>query len=399
MTIMNRTPFKSNQSTPSTIPAWMLALGMTALLSACGGGGGGGNATQATDASNGGTTLTADAIKQADTYDLQTTVPEFTYQANSWQRAAHTYLNEQRSRCGFGLLKQSAPLETAAQGHSDYLSRIVKDKVTTQYPYLSQQDPGRPLYTGKSLADRTAAAGYVFGLSNEVYEAPNWRQSLTASEAEKETLKSDAAIRSIRKLLATSYSLEFMAPYSRFVGFGLSTANPNETSPDLVEGRFVVTLGRGLKEQASFTETLSYPCEGISGVEVGHFWDYWGDPTEGQGVSLPIGRGILVVAPFGATLKIQTASITPVAFATDTVLNSKPLSSVPAYIYGSASPSGIMVLSGTDAAGFNHRKEVAVLHAHKPLEFSVTYRVDLAFTVNGSPKTKTFQFTTKKQSE
>jgi len=366
-----------------------LALATAALLAACGGGGdGGGTAVGGavtTDATQGGTVLDASVVDNAST-DLQLSIPALTYPATvSWRRAAHEYLNEQRGRCGFGLLLPSAALETAAQGHADYLARIVADKATGQYPNLFSQAPERPLYTASSPQPRARLAGYQLGYTAEVYAAPTWTQSPTATDSEKQAIQSVEAVKSVRSLLATSYSLAHLMAYNRYIGFGLGTASSN----DKVESRFVTTLGRGVYEQANSREALSYPCEGSTGVEPAHLGDYAGDPTYGgsTGLSMPLGRGILVTAPLGKTLKVQTASITPIG------------SSAPAYIYGAAAPSGVLILSGTDPAGYNHRKEVAILHAHKPLAYATTYRVDLAFTVDGAAGTKTFTFTTRKASE
>ena len=113
---------------------------------------------------------------------------------------------------------------------------------------------------------------------------------------------------------------------------------------------------------------------------------------------MPIGPAIMVVSPAGTTLKIQTVSITPVAVGSDGRSNNNPLSGLPIYTYGAAYPSGVLILNkDNDANKVLSQSEKAFIHAHKPLEYATTYRADIAFTVDGAPKTKTFQFTTKKQ--
>jgi uncharacterized protein YkwD len=77
-------------------------------LTACGGGGG--------------TTATA-TVTSTVTPDtkLITSVPANTYSVTtqSEEAAAFSYLNSERSRCGFGLVAQSSVLDIAAKNHAD----------------------------------------------------------------------------------------------------------------------------------------------------------------------------------------------------------------------------------------------------------------------------------------
>ena len=103
-----------------------LALALT--LAACGGGGGGSpttptpsNPTSYTVACPNGTTAIS-LVSPTDTsvcpvptsVPIVTSVPAATYAAGSQEKAAYDYLNNARSTCGFGLLAQSAQLDTAA---------------------------------------------------------------------------------------------------------------------------------------------------------------------------------------------------------------------------------------------------------------------------------------------
>jgi len=66
------------------------------------------------------------------------------------------WLNFRRAQVGLSTLSQNTVIDAAAQGHSDYqsINGITHD-----------QDTDRQGFTGKSVGDRLAAAGYVFNTS------------------------------------------------------------------------------------------------------------------------------------------------------------------------------------------------------------------------------------------
>jgi uncharacterized protein YkwD len=116
-------------------------------LAACGGGGASSTTPSATlytaQCTNGqgtrvSTVSQADAAAQCfgDTgvyaSTIVTSVPADTYNATTQaeEKAAFALLNQERSSCGFGKLAQNAQLDTAAQGHADWL---LKNNYTGHY--------------------------------------------------------------------------------------------------------------------------------------------------------------------------------------------------------------------------------------------------------------------------
>jgi uncharacterized protein YkwD len=129
------------------------------LISACGGGGGGG--TAATDKT------TDTPVKPVTSTAIQVDVPTATYALDSEHLKAFNYLNEVRSKCGFGKLAHNVALDQAAFNHSSYIS--------TWYGSVSEPHIEYPAYTGftGSVAlDRAKFVGYSTSAS-EVLEVGN----------------------------------------------------------------------------------------------------------------------------------------------------------------------------------------------------------------------------------
>lgn len=354
---------------------------------------------------------------------LQQDVPTPEYASDSWQLAAFNDLNERRSRCGFGKLAQSSALDIAAQSHSAYLVRLVQDvgwnaavlsdaavlagQTSTADNFLSlhEENPSRPLFTGVTATDRGKAAGYLGGV-NEVltWEVSNNQEDLTTSP--------------LLGLLATAYHMRDLITEARDIGLGMSFReqadpwyNQDGSLGGIVTGtesHVVANTGTVGYAQRSTSQTLTYPCEGITGVGHGTYGEV-PDPTNGQGFTQPIGPGIIVQAPYGvpythpavnepafrrSTLKITSASVTPVAS-----LDGRALSEVThgtkSYVLGQPHPFGILVLDKeTDGNGMIGYPDTAFVHTHRPLARGVTYQVELGFTVDGVAQVRSFQFST-----
>ncbi|WP_151447780.1 CAP domain-containing protein [Lacisediminimonas profundi] len=71
------------------------------------------------------------------------------------------WFNYRRQQVGLGALARSVPLDRAAQAHSDYqkLNNVISHEET----------PGAPGYTGAELGERIAAAGYTFTSGRYAY--------------------------------------------------------------------------------------------------------------------------------------------------------------------------------------------------------------------------------------
>lgn len=361
---------------------WLCALATAALLAACGGGGGGGQQTSTPVTSPATTSPTSPVV--VNNYELQTTVPAPTYAAGSWQEFVFNYINERRSQCGFGKLAQDTSLDKAAQGHAEYLARLVADVGASAYGLeMHEQIDGRPLFTGKTLGDRIKAAGYKGLFATEQIAGGVTRSDATSRQA--------YVLERLQALLSTVYHMDLMISYTRSIGLGLkaytATENPsNEYRHELL----VINPGWNWFEQANKADVVSYPCEGTTDVSEGLYGEL-PDPTAGKNLNMPVGPAIMVVSPFGTTLKVQTASVVPMAR-----LNGTPLGSLPSFNSAAANPAGILILDQANDKLVSDQSKTFLL-PHKPLEAGVTYRVELGLTVDGQTKTKIFTFSTRKQ--
>ena len=129
-------------------PLLFCAMAAVTILSACGGGG-----------SNDNTSFNGTAASPYRT--LQTTVPAPSYTAGSRELAEFNTLNEQRAKCGFGLLANNEQLKFAAIDHVSYLAEYAQ-KMTDAGLSAHGQYPQYPNgFTGATPLDRAKYRGYT----------------------------------------------------------------------------------------------------------------------------------------------------------------------------------------------------------------------------------------------
>lgn len=114
----------------------LLAAALAAILTACGGGGGGSDT----------------ASTATPTVPLLPQPPGAPTQTGDTATDGFNWFNYRRQQTGLSLLTRNAMLDTAAQGHSDY--QRLNNTIT------HDQTTGKPGYTGATLQQRLAAAGY-----------------------------------------------------------------------------------------------------------------------------------------------------------------------------------------------------------------------------------------------
>lgn len=103
--------------------------------------------------------------------DLQATVPDLAYPADSEEFSFVTAVNQFRQRIGLGLLAQNLLLDKSAQNHLQYV--LKNDALNGGSVNMRTNDPGtgrsmfhienaaNPLFTGVLELDRAKAAGYA----------------------------------------------------------------------------------------------------------------------------------------------------------------------------------------------------------------------------------------------
>lgn len=123
-------------------PRWHLPLAVLSLalaLAACGGGGGGGNGGASSNPPASSSNLPAEPGAPALTGNAALD--------------GFNWINFRRAQLGVAVLSRNSTLATVAQGHADY------QRLNNTVTHI--QTPGLPGFTGATLADRLANAGYV----------------------------------------------------------------------------------------------------------------------------------------------------------------------------------------------------------------------------------------------
>lgn len=323
-------------------------------LAACGGGGGGGTATTPqppTTPSNpstpGGGTSTS----------LQTSVPAATYATTSAEASAYKILNQERLRCGVGLLAQNSSLDTAAAGQTNY--QVLRQLEGTFGSH--NQTAGLSGYVATTPADRVAIAGYKGTYIGEdiAYAKPDQANDLTGENL-------------VRSLLATVYHQSSVLDGFRDVG--VSVGFPDKAP---AATRFpVLTLNLGyLSSQGAQepTDVVTYPCEGSTGVQPAMIGES-PDPFTGLGFAAgpTVGHPILVRAPTGKVIKLTSASLTAGA------------KIVPSVLYHVSDDKNNLL-----------KPHQAFVIPREGLAVSTTYQVNVTGTVDGAAFSRSFSFTTR----
>ena len=130
----------SFQHSKSLVPALLIAV----LLAACGGGGGGDSGSATVSTATPGPQLIQETGAPSMTGNIATD--------------GYTWINYRRSQVGLAVLTRNSLIDTAAQGHSDYL----KANSTVSHDQVA----GKTGFTGTTLADRFVKAGYTLNRSN-----------------------------------------------------------------------------------------------------------------------------------------------------------------------------------------------------------------------------------------
>lgn len=157
-----------------------LATSVSILLAACGGGGSSSTpaAVSSTSPVTPGvpTVPTTPAVPVVTPAYLQTSVPAFTYGANSQELAFATALNQFRQQIGLGLVAQNAKLDTSATSHLGYVvandsaygGTVSLDAIdpASGLPYFHVEQAGKTGFTGVLPADRDKVAGYSGQISS-----------------------------------------------------------------------------------------------------------------------------------------------------------------------------------------------------------------------------------------
>lgn len=245
------------------------------------------------------------------TASLVTSVAAPTYSPTleAEELAAFNHLNNERGRCGFGLLAQSTALDTSAKGHAQW--QLINNVIG------HFQVVGTPGFTGVGPLDRAVAAGYVApGASVTVYDDII---ALTGTR-----VKTGFGVSSVQSLLNAPYHALSLLSTARDVGLAVR----NDTDVAATQGARVLTqfaLGNKLPsgpQVLGVGDVPTYPCQGSTGVGR-QLENESPNPVPGRDLaSSPLGTTLVVVVRAGQTLAITQARM--VNQATQAVVTLRP---------------------------------------------------------------------------
>ncbi len=321
----------------SYVPRWRsLIAGLVAAstLVACGGGGGGTNAV----ATPVGVTPPANIPP---TIVPDTAAPTAT---GSIAVDGRNWINYRRTQLGVPVVTENVLINNAALGHSEYLR--------TNSVMSHDQAAGKPGFTGATLKDRLNAAGYTIPANGYAY-----------GEVISGVTRGTGFFMAEELVTAIYHRFVMFEPKFREIGTGAATSSSGYsyfTADFASRGGF----GPGIAANA----VVTWPFNGQTGVVPNFMSDTEEpDPVPNQN---EVGYPISVHANIDAPLTMQTFTVRP---------------------RGGANLQVLVVNSSSTAS---QRTAIAIIPLAR-LAAATTYDVSFSGTVNGSPVSRDWSFTTR----
>ncbi len=314
--------------------AW-IAISSAVLLSACGGGGGSGSTSSASSSST--STVTA----QANVGTLSS--PQYT--AGSNELSAFQQLNQMRQECGFPALSDNSLLDKATQNHRNYM---IANNSWSHYETQGNTD-----YTGYAPSDRGTAVGYPWVVYGETIGA-----GATGAAA-------------ISALGSIPYHATVLFYDYAEVGMAWGTMPSGENLLVADYGNQTVSPTAPAYSNAPIT----YPCSGLTGVQ----------------------RENLTAEDTPPYINGSPATNTPDSWGTPIVIEGNVSDTVLLTSVSVTGPSGAVAVSFYDSSDDPQRvliQSEAFAVPNAPLAATTTYSVVASGTINGTPFTRSFSFTT-----
>lgn len=271
--------------------------------------------------------------------------PTLGYGASSPELQVLNYLNNQRLKCGFGLLAQDAQLDKAAAAHARY-------SLINNHNSHSESVSGVG-FTGANPSDRMAAAGYSAWSSSE---AISYRYT---------------ALAGIRDILSAPYhAATAMFPF-RDVGISFQSTDRSQ----LVMNALVLDYGvksSVAKYQSMLPKTLlTFPCEGSSDLAPSFYEaENWQAPT-GVGIG---GTPLVIMAPNFEAITVSSAELSTVN--------------------GTVIPTAILTSKNDPQKIFSKNPNIVLAIPPSALQPRSAYKWSISGTIAGTPFTRSFSFTT-----
>lgn len=238
-----------------------LVVACAALIAACGGGGdagtppaGGGSGGTGNPSNIGGST--------GGTVALIASVPAPSYSGlyAAEKVAVFNRLNDDLHTCGFGKKRQSAQLDTSAQGHSNYIA--------LNNSFSHTQNSSLPGFTGATLGVRLTAAGYPWIAGSEVISYPSYG-SFFAGGIYPHSATEVSAIVGLKELYNAPYHLIGLLRGHREMGIGVAVRDNSGGGNTAFIKNVTINTGVSTSDlvQAAAADALQvFPCDGLTDI-------------------------------------------------------------------------------------------------------------------------------------
>lgn len=363
MHLPNSTTHQPGPARPGRQATVLAALALATLLSGCGGG----SDSDGAPATPAAATAPAPPAPSPNPSIASTVPGPSGYPADSEEQAAYALLNAERGRCGFGLLAANPALSAAARAHADYL---IINRLSTHLENATQFPEG---FTGATPEARVKAQGYAdLGAVTDEF-------AMFISNGGNLPKRGYGAL-GVRGLLNAPYHLNGLMSGYRDVGFAVRSNEDTGKGLQavIVQINAAHTASAG-PQRLGVSDVQTYPCEGTTGVNR-QLTNETPNPVPGRDLSTaPLGTSVYIAVREGNRLAVTSAAMTR-ATTGETVALRRPVTS-------STDPYG-PCQSGCFGP---HQAYVA---PDAPLLSNTAYTVMLAGTNNGTPFSRTFNFST-----
>ncbi len=331
-----------------------LSLSMTALLAACGGGGGSSSTATTGTSSASSSTSSSSGSSGSTTQGNVGSLSTPTYAAGSPALAAFDQLNQMRQTCTFPQMTENSLLDKSVANHWNYVNLNGGPNFVNHY-----ETSGNPGFTGVTPENRATYVGYPYSGFGEVIASPSTNIGGAAA---------------ITTLGSTPYHAALL--FSDLAEVGMIYQQLSSAAGGYYE--FIADMGTQTVSPtapAISGAPLTWPCQGATNVErenlSGESPTPYVNGAPANNVAGSWGTPIVIEGGASDTITLSSVSVTG------------PSGNVPVSFYDSANdPNNDLAAS------------MAFAIPNAPLAATTTYSVVASGTINGTPFTRSFSFTT-----